>query len=51
MSYKVSEVARPDGGYGFNITGEHDVPLLHFSYLRERDAIAAAQADAGFCRQ
>ena len=27
MSYKVSEVAWADGGYGFNITGEHSVPL------------------------
>jgi hypothetical protein len=43
MSYKVSEVAWADGGYGFNITGEHSVPLVHFSYLRERDAIAAAK--------
>jgi hypothetical protein len=42
MSYKVSEVAWADGGYGFNITGEHSVPLVHFSYLRERDAIALA---------
>ena len=43
MAYKVSEIVRSDKGYSFDITNEKNVPLVHFLYLRESDAIASAK--------
>lgn len=40
---QVSEVVRADDGYGFNITNGYSVPLVHFNYDREQDAIAAVK--------
>jgi len=43
LAYKVSEIVRSDKGYSFDITNEKNVPLVHFHYLRESDAIASAK--------
>jgi hypothetical protein len=39
--YKVGEIIRSNKGYSFDIVNEENVPLVHFLYLRERDAIAS----------
>jgi hypothetical protein len=41
VAYKVGETIRSDKGYSFDIVNEENVPLVHFLYLRERDAIAS----------
>jgi hypothetical protein len=43
MAYKVSAIMRSDKGYSFDLTSADNVPLVHFLYLREGDAIAAAK--------
>lgn len=43
MFYRVSEIDPADGGYGFNIIGDHSIPLVHFCYASAQDAIAAAK--------
>ena len=43
MAYTVSATMRSDKGYSFDlINGEH-IPLVHFLYQREADAIAAGK--------
>jgi hypothetical protein len=43
MAHKVSAIMRSDKGYSFDLTSADNVPLVHFLYLREGDAIAAAK--------
>jgi hypothetical protein len=39
--YKVSEIQNSDKGYSFDLLNGEDVPLVHFLYEREADALAA----------
>ena len=43
MAYKVSQIMRSDKDYSFDIMNEENLPLVHFLYLRESDAIASAK--------
>jgi hypothetical protein len=43
VAYKVSQIIRSDKDYSFDIMNEENLPLVHFLYLRESDAIASAK--------
>ena len=43
MAYSVSAIMRSDKGYSFDLTNRENIPLVHFVYLRESDAIASAK--------
>ena len=39
--YKVSEIQRSDKGFSFDLLNGENVPLVHFLYERQADALAA----------
>jgi hypothetical protein len=39
--YKVGEIRRSDKGYSFDLLSGEGVPLVHFLYEREADALNA----------
>ena len=39
--YKVSEIQRSDKGFSFDLLNGENVPLVHFLYEREADALPA----------
>ena len=42
-NYKVSEIQNSDKGFSFDLLNGRDVPLVHFLYEREADALAALE--------